>query len=116
MEGGARPIRPHCKWIHNVPVPTSSEPSNLVKGSLVLGQRRAFSACLQVFLRHCFSDDYLMRFRQGANDNTTYPCSFTQGPIAILLEPDLNGDPRPRAKGDRAQWADRRIVAQNRGP
>lgn len=55
-------------------VPKDSTPSNLVLGALKLKQRRAFSTCLQVFTKHCFSGSFSLCFRPTAGDTTTCPC------------------------------------------
>jgi len=69
------PSPPTCKWTGDViPTPDSSTPSNLVVGALQLGQRRAYSACLQVFFKHRFSGEYSTRFRQGTGDTVWCPC------------------------------------------
>ena len=50
---------PRCKWTGGIiPVPKSSVPSELVIGSLSLGQCCAMAAALQVFFQHCFCGAY----------------------------------------------------------
>jgi len=91
---------PRCSWTGGViPVPESSVPSDLVLGSLSLGQRRAMSATLQLFFKHCFCGAYSQRFRPTAGDVTTCPCTYTQTPIP-MTELDRDGDPLPKAEGD----------------
>ena len=92
---------PVCPWTGGIiPVPDSSTPSDLVLGSLTHGQRRAMSASIQVFFKHCFCGVYSTRFRPTAGDVTTCPCSFTQTPLP-MAELDDDGDPWPKAGGDR---------------
>lgn len=92
---------PQCKWINDIiPVPESSTPSDLVIGSLALGQRRAMSAYLQVFTEHCFCGEYSQRMRPTAGDVTTCPCTYTHAPIP-MTELDRHGDPLPKVEGDR---------------
>ena len=91
---------PRCSWTGGViPVPELSVPSDLVLGSLSLGQRRAMSATLQLFFKHCFCGAYSQRFRPTAGDVTTCPCTYTQTPIP-MTELDRDGDPLPKAEGD----------------
>ena len=92
---------PRCKWTGSIiPVPESSVPSDLVLGSLSLGQRRAMSAALQLFFQHCFCGAYSQQMRPTAGDVTTCPCTYSCTPIP-MTELDRDGDPLPRAEGDR---------------
>ena len=93
----------HVLWAGTggiIPVPESSTPSDLIRGSLTHGQRRAMSASIQVFFKHCFCGAYSTRFRPTAGDVTTCPCSFSQTPLP-MVELDDDGDPRPKAEGNR---------------
>ena len=69
-------------------------------GSLAHGQRRAMSASIQVFFKHCFCGAYSTRFRPTAGDVTTCPCSFSQTPLP-MAELDDDGDPWPKTERDR---------------
>jgi len=92
---------PHCKWTGGIIlVPESSLPSDLVIGALTLGQRRAMSAALQVFFKHCFCGEYSQRMCPTASDVTTCPCTYTQTPIP-MIKLDRNGNPLLKAEGDR---------------
>ena len=92
---------PVCPWTGGIiPVPESSAPSDLIRGSLTHGQRRAMSASIQVFFKHCFCGAYSKRFRPTAGDVTTCPCSFSQTPLP-MVELDDDSDPRPKAEGNR---------------
>jgi len=92
---------PQCKWTNDIiPVPESSTPSDLVLGSLSLGQRRAMSAVLQVFTGHCFCGEYSQRMHPTSGDVTTCPCMFTQTPIP-MIDLDQDGNPQPKAEGVR---------------
>jgi len=96
----ARSDPPRCKWTNDIiPVPESSTPSDLVLGSLSLGQHRAMSVVLQAFTGHCFCGEYSRRFHPTAGNVTTCPCTFTQTPIP-MIKLDQNSDPQPKAEGD----------------
>ena len=102
---------PHCKWMGGpIPVPESSVPSDLVIGSLSLGQRRAMSAVLQLFFLHCFCGAYSQRMRPTAGDVTTCPCTYTQTPIP-MAQLDRDGNPLPKSEGDRDRTRGRPRVA-----
>jgi len=89
---------PRCKWTGGIiPVPESSLPSDLVIGSLSLGQRRAMSAALQVFFQHCFCGAYSQRMRPTSGDNIICPCTYSQTPLP-MTELDHDGDPWPQAE------------------
>jgi len=89
---------PRCKWTGGIiPVPDSSLPSDLVIGSLSLGQRRAMCAALQVFFQHCFCGAYSQRMCPTSGDTITCPCTYSQTPIP-MTELDRNGNPWPKAK------------------
>ena len=102
---------PRCKWTGGViPVPDSSLPSDLVIGSLSLGQRRAMSAALQVFFQHCFCGAYSQRMRPTSGDTITCPCTYSQTPIP-MTELDRNGNPRPKAEATQDRSRGRLSVA-----
>jgi len=103
---------PQCKWTGSViPVPELSVPSDLILGSLSLGQRRAMSAILQLFFQHCFCGAYSQRMRPNAGDVTTCPCTFTQTPIP-MIELDHNGYPPPKVEVTRDWDRGRPVVTQ----
>jgi len=92
---------PHCKWTGGViPVPESSTPSDLVIGSLSLGQRRAMCAALQVFFQHCFCGAYSQRMRPTSGDTIICPCTYSQTPIP-MTELDRDGNPQSKAEATR---------------
>jgi len=92
---------PRCKWTGGIiPVPESSTPSDLVIGSLSLGQRRAMSAALQVFFQHCFCGAYSQRFRPTSGDTVICPCTYSQTPIP-MTELDRDGNPQSKAEATR---------------
>ena len=103
---------PVCPWTGGIiPVPESSTPLDLVLGSLTHGQQQAMLASIQVFFKHCFCGAYSTRFRPTAGDVTTCPCSFSQTPLP-MAELDDNGNPRPKAEGDRDLLRGRQVVAR----
>ena len=69
------------------------------------------SVSLQVFFKHCFCGAYSTRFRPTAGDVTTCPCTFTQMLIP-MVDLDDDGDPWPKAEGDRDSTRGRSVVAQ----
>ena len=92
---------PRCKWTGGVIlVPESSLPSDLILGSLSLGQCRAMCATLQVFFQHCFCGAYSQRMRPTSGDTITCPCTYSQTPI-LMTELDHNGNPWPKAEATR---------------
>jgi len=92
---------PRCKWTGGlIPVPESSLPSDLVIGSLSLGQRRAMSTALQVFFQHCFCSAYSQRMRPTSGDTITCPCTYSQTPIP-MTNLDRDGNPRPKDEATR---------------
>jgi len=103
---------PRCKWTGGViPVPESSLPSNLVIGSLSLGQRRAMCAALQVFFQHCFCGAYLQRMCPTSGDTITCPCTYLQTPI-LMTELDCDGNPWPKADATQDRSRGRMSIAR----
>ena len=103
---------PRCKWTGGIiPVPESSLPSDLVIGSLSLGQRRAMAAALQVFFQHCFCGAYSQRMRPTSGDTITCPCTYLQTPIP-MTELDRDGNPWPKAEATRDRPRGRSSVAR----
>ena len=92
---------PRCKWTGGIiPVPESSTPSDLVIGSLSLGQRCAMCAALQVFFQHCFCGAYSQRMRPTSGDTITCPCTYSQTPLP-MSELDRDGNPQSKAEATR---------------
>jgi len=103
---------PRCKWTGGtIPVPESSTPSDLITGSLALGQCRAMCAALQVFFQHCFCGTYSQRMRPTSGNTITCPCTFSQTPIP-MTELDHDGNPWPKAEATRDRSRGRTSVAQ----
>ena len=55
--------------------PDGNRPPPFICGALSRGNRRLFSATVQLATGHAFTADYSLRFRAGADDNTRCPCS-----------------------------------------
>lgn len=64
-------------WTSVTP-PHGPEPPPFIVGILSHKSRLIFSTGIRLALRHGFHAKYSRRFRPGANDNVTYPCSTTQ--------------------------------------
>ena len=47
-------------------------------GALSPRNRRYFSACMQLVMRHCFDADYSLRFRPWAGDEVRCPCDVSE--------------------------------------
>lgn len=106
------PDRAVNKWTGSpIPTPPSSQLPDPIKGALLFHERRATSLFAQVFLQHCFCGAYSTRFRPGAPDNRTCPCSFDPTPLPVP-EPVLNGwdfnlrEPRTAQEPRRRDWAE----------
>ena len=89
---------PCCKWMGGIiPVPESSLPSDLMIGSLSLGQCQAMAAALQVFFQHCFCGAYSQHMHPSSGDTITCPCTFLQTPL-LMTKLDRDGNPWPKTK------------------
>jgi len=103
---------PRCKWTGGIiPVPESSTPSDLVLGSLSLGQHRAMCAALQVFFQHCFCGAYSQRMRPTSGNTIICPCTYSQTPIPMTVL-DRDGYPRPKVEATRDRPMGRSSVAR----
>ena len=103
---------PRCKWTGGaIPVSESSLPSDLVIGSLSLGQRRTMCAALQVFFQHCFCGAYSQRMRPTSGDTIICPCTHSQTPIP-MTELDRDGNPQPKAEATRDRSRGRASIAR----
>jgi hypothetical protein len=72
-------------WVSCTP-PESPTPPPFICGVLSTGNRRYFSAAIQLTTRHAFHSWYSDNFRPEAGDNTTCPCSNTQHPVPHSVE------------------------------
>jgi len=98
---------PRCKWTGGIiPVPESSTPSDLVLGSLSLGQRRAMAVALQVFFQHCFCGAYSQRMHPTSGDTIICPCTYLQTPIP-MTELDCDRNPQLKAEATQDQFRGR---------
>ena len=103
---------PCCKWTGSIiPVPKSSTPSDLVIGSLSLGQRRAMAAALQVFFQHCFCSAYSQHMRPTSGDTIICPCTYSQSPLP-MTKLDRDGNPRPQTKATQDWLGGRLSIAR----
>jgi len=103
---------PRCKWMGGIIlVPESSIPSDLVIGSLSLGQRHTMCAALQLFFQHCFCSAYSQRMRPTSGDTITCPCTFSQTPI-LMTELDRDGNPWPKAEATQDRPRGRASIMQ----
>jgi len=80
-----------------IPVPESSLPSDLVIGSLSLGQCRAMAAALQVFFQHCFCGAYSQHMCPTSGDTIICPCTYLTTPL-LMTELDRDGNLRLKAE------------------
>jgi hypothetical protein len=69
--------------------PNGNRPPPFIRGALSRGNRRLFSAAVQVATGHCFSSTYSIRFRPSAGDPTTCPCTH----LLISSIPRLDSPP-----------------------
>jgi hypothetical protein len=60
--------------------PDGNRPPPFIRGILARGSRRLFSAAVQLSTGHAFTSTYSLRFRAGAGDNTSCPCSTPGAP------------------------------------
>ena len=58
-------------------IPQNPTPPPAILGAISTHNRLAFSTILHLITGHCFDADYSKRFRAGANNPTTCPCSHT---------------------------------------
>jgi len=87
-------------------IPESSTPPAFVRGVLSTGNRRYFSAAIQLSTGHDFTAEYSIKFRPGANDNIICPCSRNTPPFQlytrhhVLLQCPLFAEARAEILGN----------------
>ncbi|KAI0276935.1 hypothetical protein BC826DRAFT_1113986 [Russula brevipes] len=87
--------RPHPHpYFQSCPPPDGPRPPPFIRGALSRGNRRLFSASVQLTTGHAFTSDYSTRFRPTAGDNTLCPCSTPLRPQAHTARHVVEGCPR----------------------
>ncbi len=72
----------HPSHVTCVP-PDSNALAPVVQATADSGNQTVCSTLLRLALEHCFDATYSLRFRKGANDNVTCPCSMAKPPTLL---------------------------------